>query len=155
MWRKSRWIYLNEMCCKLGIKLHLREGGLYVLILNADGEDEMMFENSQALFKCFKQLKLASKLDEWKENYRNFYWCTLLFQQNVRSVLVFSVASRPQRPYGLLGTDSPGRPPRLWHSSWTLPAERAVFSMLPHMSYLCRITGVRWRCRTTACSFNL
>ena len=29
----------------------------------------MMFENSQAFFKCLKQLKLklASKLDEWKE----------------------------------------------------------------------------------------
>ena len=29
----------------------------------------------------------------------------------------FSVALRPQRPYGLLGTGSPGRPPRLSHSS--------------------------------------
>ena len=26
-----------------------------------------MFEHSQAFFKCFKQLKLASKLGEWKE----------------------------------------------------------------------------------------
>ena len=29
----------------------------------------------------------------------------------------FSVAVRPQRPYGLLGTGSPGLPPRLSHSS--------------------------------------
>ena len=29
----------------------------------------------------------------------------------------FSVALRPQRPYRLLGTGSPGRPPRLPHSS--------------------------------------
>ena len=29
----------------------------------------------------------------------------------------FSVALRPQRPYGLLGTGSPGRPPRRSHSS--------------------------------------
>ena len=29
----------------------------------------------------------------------------------------FSVALRPQRPYGLLGTGSPGRPPGLSHSS--------------------------------------
>ena len=29
----------------------------------------------------------------------------------------FSVALRPQRPQGLLGTASPGRPPRLSHSS--------------------------------------
>ena len=48
-------------------KLHLREDGLYVLIVKADEEDEMMFENSQVFFKCFKQLTLASKLDEWKE----------------------------------------------------------------------------------------
>ena len=26
-----------------------------------------MFEHSQAFFKCFKQLKFASKLGEWKE----------------------------------------------------------------------------------------
>ena len=103
----------------------------------------MMFENSQAFFKCFKQLKLASKLDEWKDNYRNSYLCTLLFQQNVRSVLVFSVALRPQRPCGLLGTGSSECPPRLSHTSRALPAERAVFSMLLHTSYLCRITGVR------------
>ena len=33
----------------------------------------------------------------------------------------FSVALRPQRLYGLLGTGSPGRPPRLSRSSWVLP----------------------------------
>ena len=67
MWRKSLWIHLNELCCKPGIELHLREDGLYALIVKADEEVEMMFENSHAFFKCFKQLKLASKLDEWKE----------------------------------------------------------------------------------------
>ena len=35
----------------------------------------------------------------------------------LRVVLSFNVALRPQRPYGLLGTESPGRPPRLPHSS--------------------------------------
>ena len=30
------------------------------------------------------------------------------------------VTLRPQRPYGLLGAGSSGRPPRLSHSSWTL-----------------------------------
>ena len=30
----------------------------------------------------------------------------------------FSLALRPQRPSGWLGTGSPGRPPRLSHSSW-------------------------------------
>ena len=29
-----------------------------------------------------------------------------------------NAALRPQRPYGLLGTGSPGRPPRLSHSFW-------------------------------------
>ena len=60
-------IHLNELCCELGIKLHLREDGLYALIVKADEEVEMMFENSQAFCKCFKQLKLASELDKWKE----------------------------------------------------------------------------------------
>ena len=45
MWCKSRWIHLNELCCKLGIKLHLREDGLYALTAKADEEVEMMFEN--------------------------------------------------------------------------------------------------------------
>ena len=40
---------------------------MYVLIVKADEEAEMMFENSQAFFKCFKQLKFACELDEWKE----------------------------------------------------------------------------------------
>ena len=34
------------------------------------------------------------------------FWCS------------FSVALRPQKPYGLLGTWSPGRSPGLPHSSW-------------------------------------
>ena len=33
------------------------------------------------------------------------------------SQFFFNVASRPQGPYGLLGTGSPGRPPRRSHSS--------------------------------------
>ena len=32
----------------------------------------------------------------------------------------FSLALRPQKPSGLLGTGSPGRPPRLSHSTWAL-----------------------------------
>ena len=45
MWRKSHRIHLNELCCKLGIKLYLREDGLYALTAKADEEVEMMFEN--------------------------------------------------------------------------------------------------------------
>ena len=44
--------------------------------------------------------------------------------------LMFSVTSRPQRPEGLLGTGSPGRPPRLSHSSCALkqdPYARRAF----------------------------
>ena len=52
-----------SLCCELGIKVHLRE---YVLIVKADEKVEML-ENSQVFLKCFKQLKLTSKLDEWKE----------------------------------------------------------------------------------------
>ena len=43
MWRKSHRIHLNELCCKLGIKLHHREDGLYTLTLKAVEEAEMMF----------------------------------------------------------------------------------------------------------------
>ena len=39
---------------------------------------------------------------------------------HLRTRLKFRVALRPQRPYGLLGTGSPGRPPRLSHGSWAL-----------------------------------
>ena len=40
-----------------------------------------------------------------------------------------NVALRPQRPYGLLGTGSPGWPPRLSRRSWTLH-ERGTRSTL-------------------------
>ena len=43
----------------------------------------------------------------------NFYTVTACASE-------FIVALRPSRPYGLLGTGSPGRPPRLSHSSWAL-----------------------------------
>ena len=43
---------------------------------------------------------------------------TSIFTQFLSSeILQFNVALRPQRPYGPLGTRSPGRPPRLSHSS--------------------------------------
>ena len=42
----------------------------------------------------------------------------------------FSIALRPQRPYGLLGTVSPGCPLRLSYSSWALTAP-----CLPRRSY--------------------
>ena len=57
----------NELCCKLGIKLHLREDGLHALTVKADEEIEMKLNKLQAFFKCFQQLKLASKPDEWEE----------------------------------------------------------------------------------------
>ena len=41
---------------------------------------------------------------------------TQLLSSEDLSVSQFNVALRPQRPYGLLGTWSPGRPPRLPHS---------------------------------------
>ena len=42
----------------------------------------------------------------------------------------FSVALRPQRPYGLFGTGNPGRPPQLLHSS---PALLSLRSVLPYV----------------------
>ena len=42
----------------------------------------------------------------------------------------FSVALRPQRSYGLLGTGSPGWPPPLSHSSWALEHCASSSSML-------------------------
>ena len=39
---------------------------------------------------------------------------------NGSPLIDFRVALRPQRPYRLLGTGNPGRPPRLSHSSWAL-----------------------------------
>ena len=53
--------------CKLGIKPHLGQFGLHVLLVKAEKEVEMVFENSRAFFRISEQLKLASKLDDWKE----------------------------------------------------------------------------------------
>ena len=39
---------------------------MYVLRVKADEEVEMMFESAKAFFKCFRHLKLNSKLEEWK-----------------------------------------------------------------------------------------
>ena len=39
----------------------------------------------------------------------------------------FCVASRPQKPQGLLGTGSPRRPPRHLHSSWTLTGSDQLY----------------------------
>ena len=41
----------------------------------------------------------------------------LFISYSYSGLFKFSVASCPQRPYGLLGTGSQGRPPRLSHSS--------------------------------------
>ena len=44
----------------------------------------------------------------------------------------FIVALRPQKPYGILGTESPGRPPRISHSSWAnLKLQALVYELLP------------------------
>ena len=45
-----------------------------------------------------------------------------------RPQVEFNVALRPQRLYGLLGMVSPGRPPRLSHSSWALRTLSLPFS---------------------------
>ena len=56
--------------------------------------------------------------------------CCFIFTETIRTIrdgeprtvtstftqFKFSVVSRPQKPYGLLGTGSPGRPPRLSHN---------------------------------------
>ena len=44
----------------------------------------------------------------------------------------FHDALRPERPYGLLGTGSPGRPPRLSHSSWALPSSPCLLLSIVH-----------------------
>ena len=54
----------------------------------------------------------------------DFHTAPELWGENV--AFKFSVALRPQRPYGLLGTGSPGRPPRLSHSTWALRRECGV-----------------------------
>ena len=42
----------------------------------------------------------------------------------------FKVTLRPQRSYGLLGTGSPGRPPRLSHSYWALCFKALFFTSI-------------------------
>ena len=57
-----------------------------------------------------------------KTKTKSFIWS---FVRDFFYIFFFSVALHPQRPCGLLGTGSPGRPPRLSHSSWA--------SMLPYV----------------------
>ena len=47
----------------------------------------------------------------------SWWWSAILLTVCPKT---FTVALRPQRPCGLLGTGSPGRPPLLSHSSWVL-----------------------------------
>ena len=42
----------------------------------------------------------------------------------------FNVALRPRRAYGVLGTGSPGRPPRLTHSSWAPRSSSSLTAVL-------------------------
>ena len=56
--------------------------------------------------------------DTSKERHRQASLSSVsLYRQEVRS---FTVALRPQRPQGLLGTGCQGRPPQLSHTSWPL-----------------------------------
>ena len=55
---------------------------------------------------------------------------------------LFNDTLRPQRPYGLFGTGSPGRPPRLSHSSWTL---------LPIIYIICFRTAPTCHCYRCYC----
>ena len=66
---------------------------------------------------------------------------TLSLTQLLSSEFKFSAALRPQRPYGLLGTGSPGRPPRLSHSSSALTMRSS--SMLLYAQRRERILGPR------------
>ena len=53
-------------------------------------------------------------------NVNMWSFCMHIHTGGVSFWVQFNVALRPQRPQGLLGTESPGRPPRLSHSSWAL-----------------------------------
>ena len=64
---------------------------------------------------------------------------TLSLTQLLSSEFKFSAALRPQRPYGLLGAGSPGRSPRLSHSSSAL----TMRSMLLYAQRRERILGPR------------
>ena len=56
---------------------------------------------------------------------------TSTFTQLLNSEFDFNVDLRAQGPYGLLGTGSSGRPPRLSHSSWTLNQSHRRLPLLP------------------------
>ena len=61
-------------------------------------------------------------------------------------VFEFRVALRPQRPYGLWGTYSPGRPPRHSHSPWALKAHK-LLSWCFTSAETMRLIKDRWRMR--------
>ena len=77
-------------------------------------------------------------------------WQGVKKKKNQKKIIKFSVVLRPQRPYGLLGTGSPGRPPRLPHSSWALKQDIMVIRLIIIIRWTAVVSGVReitaWFC---------
>ena len=72
---------------------------------------QMLVERKYPHITCILSAKLQASLSG------NFLSKDVV---NQRLEFEFSVALRPQRPYGLLGTGSPGHPFRFLHTSWAL-----------------------------------
>ena len=67
--------------------------------------------------------------------YSSLTWCARLIsglKDEIVCNVQCNVAVRPQRLYGLLGTGSPGQPPRLSHSSWALRLQCNHGALRPH-----------------------
>ena len=65
-WRRSQWIHLNELCVKLGVRLHLMNDQ-YVLRFCPDEDIQMTFSDPKAFFTSFKRHQLRTRLEAWRQ----------------------------------------------------------------------------------------
>ena len=78
------------------------------------------------------------------------YWQSSTMKERRLMMFNFRVALRPQKPYGLLATGSPGRPPRLSHSSWPLTGLVQCYSTSTETARTIR----DWKPRTATSTFT-
>ena len=121
-------------CSPIGFEWSVDVTGFASLLKQWDFPDIKINTGKQLIFDLFDN----SRMWNGSRTYGLFRWSGLVHGWPPLTLLAphthlpfrFNVALRPQKPSGLLGTGSQGRPPRPSHSSWALPHEPWLESIL-------------------------